>query len=256
MTSNARPTACFLGALRAPHQTCSHKEASCVTVDHFYWSGNALLPVLSNPSSEPTSHEYHSGSCLIFRSRCWCGHVRQDWGGKRGGVSPRKRVTTPVCDHMCVWGWKRERGGEGCYLSCRAAHRIRSLSCQTQLELSVALGWARSEWLNGMPGGDARWGVTDDNRHLSVDGDPLCPYHCFPGRFRAPGVSTTTIMGCNLCSLQKREEHYRLLYEIAQVSTGTAGSGIDRCVLSFIIHAGREAVLVRRLAESVLGQRW
>lgn len=33
-----------------------------------------------------------------------------------------------------------------------------------------------------------------------------------------PGVSTTTIMGCNLCTLQKREEHYKLLYEIAQVS--------------------------------------
>lgn len=25
-------------------------------------------------------------------------------------------------------------------------------------------------------------------------------------------------MGCNLCTLQKREEHYKLLYEIAQVS--------------------------------------
>lgn len=46
-----------------------------------------------------------------------------------------------------------------------------------------------------------------------------------------PGVSTTTIMGCNLCTLQKREEHYKLLYEIAQVSRGTADSGID-CVCS------------------------
>lgn len=34
---------------------------------------------------------------------------------------------------------------------------------------------------------------------------------------RAP-VSLTTRMGCNLCTLQKREEHYKLLYEIAQVS--------------------------------------
>lgn len=39
-----------------------------------------------------------------------------------------------------------------------------------------------------------------------------------------PGVSTTTIMGCNLCTLQKREEHYKLLYEIAQVSRSTADS--------------------------------
>ncbi len=56
-----------------------------------------------------------------------------------------------------------------------------------------------------------------------------------------PGVSTTTIMGCNLCTLQKREEHYKLLYEIAQVSRGTADSSIDLvcvhvCVLLCMIH--------------------
>ncbi|TNN62729.1 hypothetical protein EYF80_027071 [Liparis tanakae] len=34
-------------------------------------------------------------------------------------------------------------------------------------------------------------------------------------------------MGCNLCTLQKREEHYKLLYEIAQVSRGTADCGIN-----------------------------
>lgn len=39
-------------------------------------------------------------------------------------------------------------------------------------------------------------------------------------------VSLTTRMGCNLCTLQKREEHYKLLYEIAQVS---AGWGCHRC---------------------------
>ncbi|XP_061773030.1 PDZ domain-containing RING finger protein 4-like [Nerophis ophidion] len=33
-----------------------------------------------------------------------------------------------------------------------------------------------------------------------------------------PAVSTTTIMGCNLCTLRKREEHYKLLYEIGQVN--------------------------------------
>lgn len=52
-----------------------------------------------------------------------------------------------------------------------------------------------------------------------------------------PGFSTTTIMGCNLCTLQKREEHYKLLYEIAQVSGGTADSGISCvCVLLCMIH--------------------
>lgn len=28
-------------------------------------------------------------------------------------------------------------------------------------------------------------------------------------------------MGCNLCTFQKREEHYKLLYEVSQVSAGS-----------------------------------
>lgn len=36
-------------------------------------------------------------------------------------------------------------------------------------------------------------------------------------------------MGCNLCTLQKREEHYKLLYEIAQVS----GSDPDIAVVLY-----------------------
>nr|XP_043876168.1 PDZ domain-containing RING finger protein 4 [Solea senegalensis] len=40
-------------------------------------------------------------------------------------------------------------------------------------------------------------------------------------------VSLTTRMGCNLCTLQKREEHYKLLYEIAQVN-GRDFSKVDR----------------------------
>lgn len=39
------------------------------------------------------------------------------------------------------------------------------------------------------------------------------------------GVSLATRMGCNLCTLQKREEHYKLLYEIAQVSETWEGGG-------------------------------
>lgn len=46
-----------------------------------------------------------------------------------------------------------------------------------------------------------------------------------------PGVSTTTIMGCNLCTLQKREEHYKLLYEIAQVSRNTVDSGMQSSIV-------------------------
>lgn len=39
-------------------------------------------------------------------------------------------------------------------------------------------------------------------------------------------VSLTTRMGCNLCTLQKREEHYKLLYEIAQVSETRKRHGV------------------------------
>uniref|UniRef100_A0AAV2L473 Uncharacterized protein n=1 Tax=Knipowitschia caucasica TaxID=637954 RepID=A0AAV2L473_KNICA len=36
-------------------------------------------------------------------------------------------------------------------------------------------------------------------------------------------------MGCNLCTLQKREEHYKLLYEIAQgISTRRGGQSRGR----------------------------
>lgn len=43
-------------------------------------------------------------------------------------------------------------------------------------------------------------------------------------------VSLTTRMGCNLCTLQKREEHYKLLYEIAQVSqTASVSCLVSSC---------------------------
>ena len=54
------------------------------------------------------------------------------------------------------------------------------------------------------------------------------------GEIWTPGVSTTTIMGCNLCTLQKREEHYKLLYEIAQVSAGRA-DWHRLCVVVFLL---------------------
>lgn len=46
-------------------------------------------------------------------------------------------------------------------------------------------------------------------RGARTEGFPRC---CV----RASGASPN--MGCSLCSLQKREEHYRLLYEVRQVS--------------------------------------
>lgn len=58
-------------------------------------------------------------------------------------------------------------------------------------------------------------------------------------------------MGCNLCTLQKREEHYKLLYEIAQVS----GSDPDVAVVLYasvlccLLEALLPPLLVFRLRE-------
>lgn len=60
--------------------------------------------------------------------------------------------------------------------------------------------------------------MTDENQRSGLEGDPPVSQPPPLGENWTPGVSTTTIMGCNLCTLQKREEHYKLLYEIAQVS--------------------------------------
>lgn len=59
--------------------------------------------------------------------------------------------------------------------------------------------------------------MTDENQRSGVEGDPPVSVPPLLGENWTPGVSTTAIMGCNLCTLQKREEHYKLLYEIAQV---------------------------------------
>lgn len=233
---------CLLGALRASQQICSHKEAYCVIVAHFYSGSDSLLPFASDSSSAPTSHEYYSDHPPFdihkLVSMCSCApRLRRE----KGGVSPRRRATTPVCvwPYVCV---RLKTGGERSRRLLLLVLPRRSLASEAP---PVSLSWSFlwlcaglvSEWLNEWMGCQEemlRWGVTDENGHSSVDGDPPCPYHRYLGRFRAPGVSTTTIMGCNLCSLQKREEHYRLLYEIAQVSAGTAGSGINYCV--FAIH--------------------
>lgn len=64
--------------------------------------------------------------------------------------------------------------------------------------------------------------MTDENQLSGVEGDPPVSVPLLLGENWTLGVSTTTIMGCNLCTLQKREEHYKLLYEIAQVSRGVS----------------------------------
>ncbi|KAJ0029439.1 hypothetical protein NQD34_004436 [Periophthalmus magnuspinnatus] len=60
-------------------------------------------------------------------------------------------------------------------------------------------------------------------------------------------------MGCNLCTLQKREEHYKLLYEIAQVN----GKELSKCshdeaVASFC--SAREPVVVQVIRRTASGR--
>ncbi|XP_067292250.1 PDZ domain-containing RING finger protein 4-like [Pseudorasbora parva] len=50
-------------------------------------------------------------------------------------------------------------------------------------------------------------------------------------------AATSTRMGCNLCSLPKREEHYKLLYEIAQVN----GRDLSRASHEEAVEAFRSA---------------
>lgn len=59
-----------------------------------------------------------------------------------------------------------------------------------------------------------------DEKQRGVDPPtaPLSPFVSVTGENWPLAARSTTIMGCNLCTLQKREEHYKLLYEIAQVS--------------------------------------
>ncbi|KAL0968768.1 hypothetical protein UPYG_G00271440 [Umbra pygmaea] len=63
----------------------------------------------------------------------------------------------------------------------------------------------------------ARYGVTDENRSGGWSPVRTLPLLSLRDVW-TPGVATTTRMGCNLCTLRKREEHYKLLYEIAQVN--------------------------------------
>ncbi|XP_072291371.1 PDZ domain-containing RING finger protein 4-like [Eucyclogobius newberryi] len=66
-------------------------------------------------------------------------------------------------------------------------------------------------------------------------------------------VSTATRMGCNLCTLQKREEHYKLLYEIAQVNgKELSKSSHDDAVASFC--SSREPVVVQVIRRTPSGR--
>ncbi|XP_015819548.1 PDZ domain-containing RING finger protein 4 [Nothobranchius furzeri] len=60
-------------------------------------------------------------------------------------------------------------------------------------------------------------------------------------------------MGCNLCSLQKREEHYKLLYEIAQVNgKELSKSSHEDSVEAF--HAAKDPVVVQVIRRTPSGR--
>ncbi|XP_015259451.1 PREDICTED: PDZ domain-containing protein 4-like, partial [Cyprinodon variegatus] len=60
-------------------------------------------------------------------------------------------------------------------------------------------------------------------------------------------------MGCNLCTLQKREEHYKLLYEIAQVNgKELSKSSHDETVEAF--RASRDPVVVQVIRRTPSGR--
>lgn len=53
------------------------------------------------------------------------------------------------------------------------------------------------------------------------------------GEIRGFALVLLIRMGCNLCTFQKREEHYKLLYEVSQVSAEdiTSISRVKMCEL-------------------------
>ncbi|XP_023996866.1 PDZ domain-containing RING finger protein 4-like, partial [Salvelinus sp. IW2-2015] len=60
-------------------------------------------------------------------------------------------------------------------------------------------------------------------------------------------------MGCNLCTLQKREEHYKLLYEIAQVNgKDLSKASHDEAVEA--IRSAKDPIVVQVLRRNPVGR--
>lgn len=167
-------------------------------------------------------------------------HVLWDWGRKKGECPSESQLRrASVC--MCVWEQsEQERREETHRLMLELLPHRETYHLLDSAGAFVWLRWAglglsvtacvtvwrwcrlRSDW----------WEPA-----LQCGGWPSVSVPLL-WENRAPGVSTTTIMGCNLCTLQKREEHYKLLYEIAQVSWSTTDPLIwasDHCVCMFVL---------------------
>lgn len=236
--------------------TCSHKGAYCVIVLALM-KQQQTPPFLSDPSPAPTSLMNSMEIPLIIHELLSASSCALTPRRKRGG-------SVSVNGHnsgawACVWGWNRGRDQ-----TSRLMLELLLLLPRLPLHISacspVTLSWrlpAHPSWLwlsecgTGMP-----------RRKCSLRSDwwppatPLwrVPPACVPsllGEIWTPGVSTTTIMGCNLCTLQKREEHYKLLYEIAQVSWGFKclcwgdlcggfNGGVSRSVEHFLLSFDKE----------------
>lgn len=189
------------------------------------------LLLSQTPPLRPPSSWISQRSPSIFITLYQRGNVRRDWEGNKkegrgGSVCVNGSHNSGVRSSESEGKTRRTSRRGCCYLWRPLKPRWRSPSLspspvglsRSSLPLWAAAGSWVCESVNGMPRRCARWGVTDENRSSGVDGDPPVSVPPLLGEIWAPGVSTTTIMGCNLCTLQKREEHYKLLYEIAQVS--------------------------------------
>lgn len=178
---------------------------------------------------------------------------------KKGGVSQWARVTTPACERVHVWVCEIEGAGEErgdtladaatCTTAESAATLFTSEPSSVRLSWSFLFPFELGLFMTFMCEWDAwkRCLLRSDwwEPALRCGGWPPVSVPPLLGENWTPGVSTTTIMGCNLCTLQKREEHYKLLYEIAQVSRGMADTCIDCvcCNMWFIMCAVRRALL-------------
>lgn len=136
---------------------------------------------------------------------------------EEGVVCVRARARLSVCLYVCVRVCVLLRGKEG--------ERGREQSCWKPPGAPPACSVAA-------PG---TWGSPRTPSCLHAES--AAP----PGRRRVlqPASATSLNMGCSLCSLQKPEEQYKLLYEVCQVTRCLLACGSGRAVTWLSIAPGK-----------------
>lgn len=194
---------------------------------HYSWAGIAVVMCADTEEEKGGSvsvSQSHNSSMRVCACGVWvcqiegAGEDREDRHWLMLPLVPLPKLL-PRCSHLNPHLW--DSAGALCSFRAGAVHDAQCVNGMPEKRCPL-----RSDW----------WEPA-----LRCGGWPPVSVPLLLGENWTPGVSTTTIMGCNLCTLQKREEHYKLLYEIAQVSRGTADSGIDSvcCRVWFIMRALR-----------------